>query len=40
MTIMDRDHIQEFHKMEARIPFYGKVAGYKRLSTCAGADAA
>jgi hypothetical protein len=37
---MDRYHIQEFHKMEVRIPFYGKVAGYKRLSTCAGADAA
>jgi len=26
MTIMDRDHIQEFHKMEIEIPFYGKTA--------------
>jgi len=36
MTIMDRDHIQEFHKMEIEIPFYGKIAPYKPLSTSAG----
>jgi len=37
---MDRDHSQEFHKMEIRIPFYGNSAGYKLLSTCAGDDPA
>jgi len=30
---MDRDHIQYFHKMEIVIPFYGKIAPYKLLST-------
>jgi len=37
---MDRDHTQEFHKMEIRIPFYGKIARHKLLSTCAGDDPA